>query len=265
MDLFNTNAKKTEGTGMTGSRSENGVSSAAEVERLSEQMDQLEEALSKIYGQIGQKHYEECDFDAQDAEMLVLFREVEGQKAQIQEINDRIRALKGITTCKQCGADVRISDTFCGSCGARIITEIKVSPNGGVCSCCGHKVEPGQLFCSTCGAKVNVVEGDLEDDFDEDATIIYEPRTSDRKEELGEEIAPESGKRICPKCGRELQEDQVFCMFCGTKVEDAAEAAASSGARQAEGKAAPTVCPNCGAPLEPDDIFCINCGQKIAG
>lgn len=49
----------------------------------------------------------------------------------------------------------------------------------------------------------------------------------------------------CIKCGAELQNEDVFCISCGTK--------------QPEFKP----CPKCGHPIEEDDTFCTNCGNKI--
>ncbi len=227
MPLFNnTNTNGSE----NGNAQEPSQSQAAvfptEEERLGEQMSQMERELSGVYAQIGQKHYEECDVDAQSEEMRTLFREVESRKARIQEISDQIRKLKGITTCQACGADVSIHDTFCGSCGARIITEIEVPPTGGVCSACGSRVAPGQLFCSTCGAKVLVVDveaaaGSDEEIPDDEKTVIYtsgEEVWESEESAPSEETASGNGKRICPNCGTPLEPGDAFCINCGTRV-----------------------------------------------
>ncbi len=222
MPLFTNNTSGPE----NGNAQESSQSQAAifptEEERLSEQMNQMERELSGVYAQIGQKHYEECNVDAQSEEMRTLFREVEGRKARIQEISDQIRKLKGITTCKQCGADVSIHDAFCGSCGARIITEIEVSPAGGVCSACGSRVAPGQLFCSTCGAKVLVVDAEVDEEIsDDEKTVIHTPEEEVREpagNTSSQEMASESGKRTCPNCGTPLELGDAFCINCGTRV-----------------------------------------------
>ncbi len=290
MDLFYNNAGKTGGMETQERKNEKTAASEAEAEQLTAEIEQRESALSAIYARIGQKHYEECDMDAQSEEMQDLFREVEGQKTQIQELHDRVRALRGIRTCKQCGADVLVGDTFCSSCGARIITEITVSSAGGICSCCGHRVEPGQLFCSTCGAKVQVVDDSAVDsldqddpvennfgqddpvkdnfvkgDPDEEATLIYNPLNAAKKQEQQETTAPENVRRVCPSCGKEVQEGQLYCMFCGAKIEGAGAAKTAPNATEPEPKTVQKICPHCGAVLEPDDVYCTGCGQKVAG
>ena len=50
----------------------------------------------------------------------------------------------------------------------------------------------------------------------------------------------------CVKCGASLENDAMFCVVCGTKVQPA-------GYR----------CPHCGAPIEEDCVFCTACGGKI--
>lgn len=52
--------------------------------------------------------------------------------------------------------------------------------------------------------------------------------------------------RKCVKCGASLENDAMFCVVCGTKVQPA-------GPR----------CPHCGAPIEEDCVFCTACGGKI--
>ncbi|MBR6223581.1 MAG: YARHG domain-containing protein [Lachnospiraceae bacterium] len=55
---------------------------------------------------------------------------------------------------------------------------------------------------------------------------------------------------ICPNCNNENDEDALFCVYCGMKIEY---------------PAAPevTYCVYCGEPLEPGALFCSSCGQKV--
>lgn len=57
--------------------------------------------------------------------------------------------------------------------------------------------------------------------------------------------APASGGIVCKCCNRELPADAMFCMQCGTKVEQAA------------------FCMKCGSELVPGAAFCMKCGEKI--
>ena len=60
---------------------------------------------------------------------------------------------------------------------------------------------------------------------------------------------------ICPKCGASVQEGDVFCRSCGTKV------AGDKTSQQNGGEA--SCCPKCGAPTETDAAFCTHCGFEL--
>lgn len=48
--------------------------------------------------------------------------------------------------CKECGAVLLDTDTFCGKCGAKV--KLNICPN------CGETLRPGMRFCASCGYKV---------------------------------------------------------------------------------------------------------------
>ena len=50
----------------------------------------------------------------------------------------------------------------------------------------------------------------------------------------------------CDSCGSVIEDDSIFCTFCGKKIEY-------------QGKK----CPRCGANLEYDSVFCSRCGMKL--
>lgn len=79
----------------------------------------------------------------------------------------------------------------------------------------------------------------------------------------------------CPGCGREIEEESVFCDFCGVKLTvplpqtPSVETAPPPPPVQpppppvdTTARAAAT-CPACKTPLDPDDRFCVNCGADI--
>ncbi len=47
---------------------------------------------------------------------------------------------------------------------------------------------------------------------------------------------------VCPNCGAEVKDEDVFCRKCGFKL---------------------LFCPNCGASVEEEDIFCAKCGYRV--
>ena len=50
----------------------------------------------------------------------------------------------------------------------------------------------------------------------------------------------------CVNCGASLDDDAMFCVVCGTKVQPAGPQ-----------------CPHCGAPIDEDSVFCTSCGGKV--
>ena len=50
----------------------------------------------------------------------------------------------------------------------------------------------------------------------------------------------------CKHCGVPLDDDSLFCVICGAKVEP-------------QGKA----CPCCGVEVEDDSVFCTKCGKRL--
>lgn len=66
--------------------------------------------------------------------------------------------------------------------------------------------------------------------------------------------SPEPGGRICPSCGALIDEDSLFCASCGVSLAAAAPAAPEPG----------RVCPACGTPCGDEALFCPACGSPIA-
>lgn len=56
--------------------------------------------------------------------------------------------------------------------------------------------------------------------------------------------------RMCPKCGAELQDGELFCCECGAKYEEPAP----------QEQEAAAFCARCGAQLRPGTAFCPKCG-----
>lgn len=68
-------------------------------------------------------------------------------------------------------------------------------------------------------------------------------------EETSEQQVENQGK-VCQNCGAPVEEDQVFCVNCGNRLESPKEEEENT-------------CPNCGAPVEEGQGFCIVCGMKL--
>jgi rRNA maturation endonuclease Nob1 len=107
-----------ESTGKTVSEK---TKSGTEVVKLSYKVSSSQRDLAEIYAQIGKLCYEEYkDAEKSDA-MADLFAQASLKNAEIDELKAKIRELKGVNLCTECGAEVPADNDFCGKCGARIV------------------------------------------------------------------------------------------------------------------------------------------------
>lgn len=231
---------------------------STEEERLNVKLDQLDGELTSLYAQVGKDYYEQNIDNPQDEEMTSLFQGIADKKEEVERCTGQLRTLKGITTCKHCGADILVTDMYCANCGERNLSEITIAPDGGKCPNCGDQVSPGQQYCSTCGAKVNVSE-------------TAAPEESEPENPAAEETAAQSPEM------EDTDFEKTMVWTSSTEepaVEEpaaeepaaeqpAAQESAASGTSQSEPNEPTAFCTNCGSPLEPGDIFCINCGHKV--
>lgn len=73
-------------------------------------------------------------------------------------------------------------------------------------------------------------------------------------------------KRICPKCGRENDPENKFCVYCGADLVVNNFAGSSMTAnsdkikRTIDGQ---IICPKCGNPNDPDMNYCSVCGSNL--
>jgi hypothetical protein len=65
---------------------------------------------------------------------------------------------------------------------------------------------------------------------------------------------------ICPECGNEIPEDQVFCYSCGRKRDNTIRLDEKGNFVQSEEDR----CASCDGEMQPDDPFCRSCSQPIS-
>lgn len=143
-----------------------------EVTRLNSQISSLEKQITELYTAIGRACYETSkDAPSVAAEEIGKVTVLLGQIAEAQE---RIKEIKGVGKCPQCGADVPQGAQFCSACGCKIEQPKPDKPAQPVCSSCGAALEPGSLFCTNCGHKVEApapVESPAPEQQSEDANV----------------------------------------------------------------------------------------------
>ncbi|MCD8087159.1 MAG: zinc ribbon domain-containing protein [Oscillospiraceae bacterium] len=247
----------------------------ADIARLSGQITENNERISRLYAEIGAMY---CKAHPADAEPAYA-RQVEAvlqMQRQNEEWNDQIQVLRGMTKCPQCGEYVAGNAPFCTACGCRLLPETAV-----VCPGCGAVIDGGALFCENCGTR-----------------LPERPSEGQHTQE------------VCHLCGTVLEEGTLFCPNCGarrqtTAASGAEEKSADGGADmpreeppsfQGMGDPAEAVptreksgdadsgnaglnsnmqpqeperavtgrrCPRCGAEQAENVIFCANCGAML--
>lgn len=154
----------------------------AETVKLNSLISDEEKRIKNVQMQIG-KLYFETRGENPEPDFAQFIADINNANAAIQQYEEQVKQIKGITTCEKCGSDVAYNTSFCSSCGAQMNTQQPNNePGGNTCANCNVLLEPGQLFCTGCGTK-------------------SEP--------------PAAG---CSACGHEIAEGNVFCLNCGTKL-----------------------------------------------
>lgn len=128
----------------------------ADVTRLNSAISENEKKISQLFLVIGQSYYEKHKNDS-GAEELEKIAEVNTLYFEIAANREKIKQIKGVVKCENCGADVPLNASFCNACGTKVnrnevpnvSTEVEC-----LCPACHAAVEKGNLFCNHCGAKI---------------------------------------------------------------------------------------------------------------
>lgn len=128
-----------------------------DITQLNSTISDKEKKISQLMLLIGQIYYEknknntEADFYDKISEINVLYQEIFQNKEKIKQI-------KGIVKCVNCGVDVPINADFCNACGTKIIhvtNEMTSVTDKRICPKCNTLIENNNSFCTHCGEKLN--------------------------------------------------------------------------------------------------------------
>ena len=128
----------------------------ADVTRLNSAISEKEKKISQLFLVIGQSYYEVHKND-DTAEELEKIAEINALYAEIFENREKIKQIRGVVKCQNCGADVPLNASFCTACGTKVNRTETVKNNIEAdcrCPACHAVVEKGNLFCNHCGAKI---------------------------------------------------------------------------------------------------------------
>ena len=91
------------------------------VAKLTMDIHTKEDQVQKLYAQIGKLYFEEHkDEEPAAYEQMPQIKET---LAVIEDMKKELMELKGAKVCPRCGQEVKASDAYCKSCGAKIEDE----------------------------------------------------------------------------------------------------------------------------------------------
>ncbi|MBQ5332210.1 MAG: zinc ribbon domain-containing protein [Oscillospiraceae bacterium] len=79
-----------------------------------------EKELNDVYLEIGKLYYKNNSENPCYDQMKELFDKVSEKTALVEDLKNKVRQLKGVVMCQNCGAEVDEDNSFCGKCGAKI-------------------------------------------------------------------------------------------------------------------------------------------------
>ena len=132
----------------------------ADVTQLNSAIADKEKKISQLMLSIGQSYYErhKDDETAEEPEKMDAIRTL---YEEIAENREKIKQIKGVVQCGNCGAEVPADAMFCSACGAKVETGADSAEEpepGRRCPNCHAVVADGDLFCNRCGTRMETKE-----------------------------------------------------------------------------------------------------------
>jgi len=93
---------------------------AVEFGKLKYKIYDIQNDISKIFVQIGQDVYEGYKGDYVNDDIPSKCELIDQKKAEIEELEEKLRELKNTKKCNSCGKVSKKEDAFCPSCGVSI-------------------------------------------------------------------------------------------------------------------------------------------------
>ncbi len=231
----------------------------ADISRLQGLITEQEKLIQALHLKIG-KAYTDAHREDPMAEFADAIAKILQAESCIDDYRNQIRACKGLTICKACGAEVPQNTAFCSSCGARM-----EAPAGYViCENCGAQMEKGLNFCTECGTQLAKPEPpeaaprlcpNCQAEVPGEANFCSSCGTA-----LPKDAPKPAAVRTCSHCGAEVKPGDLFCTKCGQALADAPSAAQTILVQDLH---LPRRCSNCGAELADDVQFCTECGKRL--
>lgn len=149
--------KLKQGAAEAGKKAQNTI----EVNRLKFQISAKEKEITGIYSRMGECVYHAMQSESLEeiSDQLLLFSEqINQKKAEIQDIENRIRTVQNEKLCPVCSKAAALDTKFCSGCGHQFVGQYPHEESGEikvmvVCPVCQVASEKGASFCAECGHK----------------------------------------------------------------------------------------------------------------
>lgn len=195
----------------------------SEISHLNTMLSQAESKINNLYYQIG-KSYMELHRDDCEEELVPYVSSIKDLEKDISLYKKQIQDIRGVQICKQCGADISRGSAFCSSCGAPVPKIQKPQYNDDLIKCdsCGAMVKKGMRFCTACGNPLAISKPVQETINENSSGFEAVPPIDDfelvNESEASNDISSYPETKACPKCGKPLTPDSIFCPECGFKL-----------------------------------------------
>jgi len=128
----------------------------ADVTQFNNAISEKKKKISQLYLEIGEFYYEKHKDDV-SVEQSEKIADIKQLYKEILQCTEKIKQIKGVTKCVNCGVDIPIHAVFCNSCGAKVgqtVVSENIGENSRTCPVCNLPVNDENLFCNHCGAKM---------------------------------------------------------------------------------------------------------------
>lgn len=131
-----------------------------EMERVKENIAQVEAQIQQRIFELGQLYYEKHKNNIENNDEYSAIVDIINKLDQNRKgyYKNKLR-LEGQMLCENCGSTIPYGSMYCSVCGKKADekqndAEVVVNANVPKCAKCGEPLEEGNAFCTACGAKV---------------------------------------------------------------------------------------------------------------